>query len=295
MELQWELIFFTVFIAWSAGLFGTQALMVALDRPEGVRTQFISWVCSAVLLVIGGVAVFLHLQHWERIFNGFGHLSSGITQEFIAILVLAVVALVYLIFLRKSENGASVPKWLAWVAVVAAAALVLITAHSYMMAARPAWSTWLWPACIMGNALALGPVSFVVLVAFSEEGGFKSLGLMALAGTALNFVATTAYAVFLQTSASAFTEVGYYFDPTHPTGAMADIAGSVSSQAPLLWGVAVTIGALVPLVSCFVAWRKGSASNWRIWGLVALVCLLIGAIAIRVVFYNLGFSVFMFY
>ena len=111
MELQWPLIVFTTLVAWSAGLFGTQALMAAFGT--GKRAQVPAWICSAVLLAAGGIAVFFHLEHWERIFNGFGHLTSGITQELIAIVVLAAVAVAYLVMLRKSDDGASVPTWLA--------------------------------------------------------------------------------------------------------------------------------------------------------------------------------------
>ena len=35
--------------------------------------------------------------------------------------------------------------------------------------------------------------------------------------------------------------------------------------------------------------------DWRLWGTVAVVCALAGAVALRVVFYELGLSVFMFY
>ena len=127
MELQWPLIVFTTLVAWSAGLFGTQALMAVFG--VGKKAQVPAWVCSAVLLAAGGIAVFFHLEHWERIFNGFGHLTSGITQELIAIVVLAVVAVAYLVLMRKSDDGASVPKWLAWVAVALSVVLVAVMAH----------------------------------------------------------------------------------------------------------------------------------------------------------------------
>lgn len=90
------------------GLFGTQALMAAFGtrtrgrrcrpdrerRPSGRRRRD------------RGV---LPPRHWERIFNGFGHLTSGITQELIAIVVLAAVAVAYLVMLRKSDDGAMRP------------------------------------------------------------------------------------------------------------------------------------------------------------------------------------------
>ena len=287
MELQWPLIIFTTLVVWSAGLFGTQALMAVFG--VGKRAQVPAWVASVVLLAVGGIAVFFHLEHWERIFNGFGHLTSGITQELIAIVVLAVVAVAYLALMRKSDDGASVPRWLAWLSVALSAVLVAVMAHSYTMAARPAWDSVLWILYVLGNACVLGPATFALLSALKGEG---SEGKAPLAGAALNAAAAAAFAIFLQLSAGSFASVGLYFDPTHPTKAMADAAATVGVQAPLLWLGAVAVGALVPLVAAFMGKRT---KNWKLWAPVAVIAALIGAVCMRVVFYNLGLSVFMFY
>ena len=299
MELQWPLILFTTLVAWSAGLFGTQALMAVFG--VGKKAQVPAWVCSAVLLAAGGIAVFFHLEHWERIFNGFGHLTSGITQELIAIVVLAVVAIVYLVLMRKSDDGASVPKWLAWVSVALSVVLVAVMAHSYTMAARTAWDSALWILYVLGNACVLGPATFLLVLAAGGPGDQPAdraadagapAGRTALAGAALNALAALAFAIFLQLSAGSFADVGLYFDPTHPTKAMADAAATVAAQAPLVWLGAVAVGALVPLVAAFLGRRSG---NWRLWAPVAIVAALAGAVCMRVAFYNLGLSVFMFY
>ena len=299
MELQWPLILFTTLVAWSAGLFGTQALMAVFG--VGKRAQVPAWVASAVLLAAGGIAVFFHLEHWERIFNGFGHLTSGITQELIAIVVLAVVAVAYLVLMRKSDDGASVPKWLAWVAVALSVVLVAVMAHSYTMAARPAWDSVLWILYVLGNACVLGPATFLLVLAAGgpgdppaerAAGAGAPAGLAALAGAALNALAALAFAAFLQLSAGSFADVGLYFDPTHPTKAMADAAATVASQAPLLWLGAVAVGAFVPLAAAFMGRRTGS---WKLWAPAAIIAALVGAVCMRVAFYNLGLSVFMFY
>ena len=301
MELQWPLILFTTLVAWSAGLFGTQALMAVFG--VGKKAQVPAWVCSAVLLAAGGIAVFFHLEHWERIFNGFGHLTSGITQELIAIVVLAVVAVAYLVLMRKSDDGASVPKWLAWLSVALSVALVAVMAHSYTMAARPAWDSVLWILYVLGNACVLGPATFLLLSALAAggpgdqpaeraAGAGAPAGLAALAGAAANALATLAFAIFLQLSAGSFADVGLYFDPTHPTRAMADAAATVGAQAPLLWLGVVAVGAIVPLAAAFVGRRTG---NWKLWAPVAIAAALVGAVCMRVAFYNLGLSVFMFY
>ena len=301
MELQWPLILFTTLVAWSAGLFGTQALMAVFG--VGKKAQVPAWVASAVLLAAGGIAVFFHLEHWERIFNGFGHLTSGITQELIAIVVLAVVAVAYLVLMRKSDDGASVPKWLAWLSVALSVVLVAVMAHSYTMAARPAWDSVLWILYVLGNACVLGPATFLLLSALAAggpgdqpaeraAGAGAPAGLAALAGAALNALAALAFAAFLQLSAGSFADVGLYFDPTHPTRAMADAAATVGAQAPLLWLGVVAVGAIVPLAAAFVGRRTG---NWKLWAPVAIAAALVGAVCMRVAFYNLGLSVFMFY
>ena len=292
MELQWPLILFTTLVAWSAGLFGTQALMAVFG--VGKKAQVPAWVASAVLLAAGGIAVFFHLEHWERIFNGFGHLTSGITQELIAIVVLAVAAVAYLVLMRKSDDGASVPKWLAWVAVALSVVLVAVMAHSYTMAARPAWDSVLWILYVLGNACVLGPATFLLVLAAGGPGDQPAdraadagapAGRTALAGAALNALAALAFAIFLQLSAGSFADVGLYFDPTHPTKAMADAAATVASQAPLLWLGAVAVGAFVPLAAAFMGRRTGS---WKLWAPAAIIAALVGAVCMRVVFYNLG-------
>ena len=213
MELQWPLIVFTTLVAWSAGLFGTQALMAAFG--VGKKAQVPAWIASAVLLAVGGIAVFFHLEHWERIFNGFGHLTSGITQELIAIVVLAAVAVAYLVMLRKSDDGASVPKWLAWLSVALSVALVAVMAHSYTMAARPAWDSVLWILYVLGNACVLGPATFAFLMAAAPPAGQPAgraadagapAGLAALVGAAANALAALAFAIFLQLSAGSFAD-----------------------------------------------------------------------------------------
>ena len=253
------------------------------------------------MLAAGGIAVFFHLEHWERIFNGFGHLTSGITQELIAIVVLAVAAVAYLVLMRKSDDGASVPKWLAWVSVALSVVLVAVMAHSYTMAARPAWDSVLWILYVLGNACVLGPATFLLVLAAggprdqpaerAADAGAPA-GRTALIGAAANALAALAFAIFLQLSAGSFADVGLYFDPTHPTKAMADAAATVGAQAPLLWLGAVAVGALVPLAAAFLGKRTG---NWKLWAPVAIAAALAGAVCMRVVFYNLGLSVFMFY
>ena len=74
MELQWPLIIFTTLLAWSCGVFATQGVLAL--KGEGKEIQLPALITSVVLLAVSGIAVFFHLQHWERIFNGFGSSCS---------------------------------------------------------------------------------------------------------------------------------------------------------------------------------------------------------------------------
>lgn len=292
MELQWPLILFTTLLAWAAGVFGAQCLYAL--RGQGTRAQMPALITSAVLLVVGGIAVFFHLEHWERIFNGFGHITSGITQELIAIVVFVVIAVAYFAMARKSYDGGTLPKGMAWAAIAISVILAAVCAHSYMMPARPAWDSVLEVLSIVGAALLLGPATCAVVLAAKGEDA-DACGLPAVVGSAIGAVCTAAYAAFIQMSAGAFSQVGCYFDPTHPTKAVADAAATVGAQAPLLWLGAVVVGAVVPLAVCVLARKKGDAASWKLLGGAAVVAALVGAVCLRVAFYNVGLSVFMFY
>ena len=292
MELQWPLILFTTLTAWACGVFGGAGVLAL--KGAGKKSQAALVVASVVLLAAGGIAVFFHLQHWERIFNGFGHITSGITQELIAIVVFVVVAVAYFVALRKSADGGTVPAGLAWAAIVISVVLAAVCAHSYMMPARPAWNSVLEVASIVGAACLMGPATCAAVLAARGDDA-SACGLPAVVGSAVGAVCTAAYAAFMQMSGGAFTQVGNYFDPTHPTKAMADVGAVAGDQAALLWLGAVVVGAIVPLACCAIAKRKGEAASWKAFGAVAVVAALAGAIMLRVAFYNMGLSVFMFY
>ena len=294
MELQWPLILFTTFVAWSAGLFGAQG--VAALAGEGKRAQMPALVASAALLALGGIAVFFHLEHWERIFNGFGNPTSGITQELVCVVVVAVLMVVAFVMLRKSDDadGApALPKWLAVCAVVAAALLVLVTGHSYMMASRPAWDSMLGPLSLLGAACALGPATFAVIEAVRTEASGKVVALAAVAGAAVNAALSGAYLVAMEMSSSSYTDVGYYYDPTHPTAGMVDVAALSPFAGESVAMVVVTvIAVLVPVAAAVLGRRSG---QWKLWGSVATACALIGAVALRMAFYSVGASVYLLY
>ncbi|MDR1184278.1 MAG: hypothetical protein LBK67_05730, partial [Coriobacteriales bacterium] len=237
MELQWPLMIFTLFICLGAGTFGVAGLLAGLGRAQEV--QIPATILSLVAIIMGGIASFLHLQHWDRIFNGFGHLTSGITQELIGIVIFAVVAVIYLVLARRGR----VPSWAGWLALVISVALVIVMSLSYSMSARPVWDSpllWLYylASAILSGALV---VSVLASVKKTED---TLIPKIVLGASALTLVALIAYTIFIPSVASSFTSVGNYFDPTHPTKVMADPQGMLSGfltgdQALLFWGGAL--------------------------------------------------------
>lgn len=310
MELQWPLILFTTFVAWSAGLFGAQG--AAALAGEGRRAQMPSLIGSAVLLAVGGIAVLFHLEHFERIFNGFGNPTSGITQELVCVVVVGALMVVAFVVLRRAAGGdgaPALPKWLAALMIAAAALLVLVTGHSYMMAARPAWDSPLGPLTLLGAACAAGPLTFAVIgaIAGGADGAVaggapgaaparaagRAVGIAAIVGSAANAALSVAYLAFMAASTASHTAVGYYFDPTHPTAGMVDVSAlSPFAAGSLPVAVVAVVAALAP-VACAIAGRK--TGNWKVWGAAGALCAVAGAVALRMAFYSAGASVYLFY
>ena len=183
MELQWPLILFTTLTAWACGVFGGAGVLAL--KGAGEKSQQLLAILSCALLALGGIAVFFHLQHWERIFNGFGHITSGITQELIAIVVFVVIAVAYFVsWLRKSDDGGIAARVDGCgVAIAISVVLAAVCAHSYMMPARPADSVL--RRLHRGRRLACSarPPARWVLAAKGEDAG--ACGLPAVAGSAI--------------------------------------------------------------------------------------------------------------
>lgn len=290
MELHWPLILFTTLGAASAGVFAIQGIYALAGK--GKKAQLPALIVSVVLLVASGIAVFFHLEHWERIFNGFGHITSGITQELIAIVAIAVVMVVYFASLRRSEDGGTVPKWCAILAVVVAVALVVVMGMSYMMSARPAWNNVFQVLSLLGYALAVGVAIFAAIDAKAESdssfhGPLLLVGAIAQAICGIGFIFT------MSNTVGSFISLGNYYDPNHPTAGMV----SASDYSPFAEDTVVfTVCAIVLVIVAIAFAIFGKLSKkWMVAGIGAAACAMIGAACLRAVFFACGGSVFMFY
>lgn len=302
MELQWPLIIFTTLLAWSCGVFATQGALAL--KGEGREVQLPALIASVALLAVSGVAVFFHLQHWERIFNGFGHITSGITLEFIGCVVFFVVLVVYFLMMRRAEDGMA-PKWCGVLAIIMGVAMPAITGDSYLMEAIPVWDTFLLPVYYVFNAVFFGGLSVLVIAALTKCDDVNDTAIwLAIGGGVATAVALIAYAVFINSLGGVYSDITYYFDPTLPDSSMIDVqedfVGTVlaGSNAPLFWIGAVIVGVALPVVAAFMAKRAlAGGKQQQVLPLAGagLACALAGGICWRMILYMVAVSIFALY
>ncbi len=288
METQWPLVIFTLFVCVSCGLIGAESLL--LYKGRGNKIMFPVLIASAVALVVGGLGAFTHLQHWERIFNGFGHITSGITQELIGCVLMGIIMVIWFVFwYRKKE----ITKPIAIASFVVAAVMVIATAHSYLMAARPAWSFLI--VYYVGNACLLGSVALWLVASFVKESDLAPAGAkMAFWGSIIGIATTVIYVISLATQS--VWDFGYYADPTAlttpPTHVDSLIGVMLAGQAAGWFWVGMVCAVLV-LVCAVLA--KKNAYNVKVTSIVAGVCALVTSVCLRVAIYVVAYSMYLMY
>ncbi|AJC12662.1 hypothetical protein JI75_08395 [Berryella intestinalis] len=295
MELQWPLILFTFFVCLSSGILFVQGLLSFLGKAR--ELQLASLVASAASLAVGGVAVFMHLEHWERIFNGFGHITSGITQELIGVVLMGVVIVLFFLMMRRSEDG-SVPAGVSVAAMVVPALMVFVTGHSYNMPALPSWNTPMLEVFYLANAACLGALSVLIIAAVKKaSAAFGTLSQVAFIAALAQLAAVAIYAAVIANSAGSYAQPGMYFDPTLP-----DVAVTVPSavffqmftgdMALAFWGGSILLGCCIPAVAAFLA--KRAAESGRVLSLagIGLASVVVGTLCWRGILYVVALSVF---
>lgn len=293
MELQWPLILFTTLTAWACGVFGCQGVLAL--KGAGKKSQQLLAVVSCVLLALGGIAVFFHLQHWERIFNGFGHITSGITLEFIGVIVFMICLAVFFLMGRRAEDGEA-PKWCGVFAMIVGAGMTAVTGDSYLMPALPVWDTPLLVVFYLCNMLAMGGIALLIIgAAVKSADGEDFASKTALAGLAVQLVVLIAYAASITFGADSYAELGMYFDPTLPDVAMVDVAAVVNvlggTYAPMFWAGAIVLGTIVPAVVVFLGKKANSEKKLGFY-IAAIVCLMAGGIMWRCITYLVALHAF---
>lgn len=289
MEAQWPLIIFTLFVCLTCGIFGAMSILAL--KGQGRQLQFTSLISATVSLAIGGLGAFLHLEHWERIFNGFGHITSGITQELIGCVALAVIIVAWFVVLR---GGKEIPKALAWITLAVAVLMLVATGHSYLMPARPAWGIAL-VVFYVANACLLGAVAmWLISIMKKDEASEGSSIQFALVGSVVQLAAMAVYTIAC--SMTKFADFGFYADPTSmttaPTHVDSLLAIMVSGDGALMFWCSIAC-AVVALVCAIAAKKKVGAS--KPYMIIAVIVAIASSILFRVLFYQLGFAMVLLY
>jgi anaerobic dimethyl sulfoxide reductase subunit C (anchor subunit) len=289
MEAQWPLIIFTLFVCLTCGLLAAISILTLRGKGESLQLPALAVAFSS--LVIGGIASFLHLQHWERLFNGFGHITSGITQEMIGCVALGIVMVLWFIILRGKKP---IAKALAWVTLAVALLMVIATAHSYYMAARPAWGLSL-VAFYLGNACLLGAVFLWLLAIVRHDDAAETAGVnMMIVGALAQLVADV---IFVASCAPAkLADFGHFVDPTRITIVPTHIDSLATyilagDGALVFWSSIVCV---VVALSCAIAAKRKIGSSSTLMG-IALLVAVTTSLLFRVLIYMVGYPVFLLY
>ena len=289
METQWPLVIFTLFVCLTCGIFGAMSILAL--KGQGRQLQFTSLVTATVSLALGGFGAFLHLEHWERIFNGFGHITSGITQELIGCVALAIIIVAWFIVLR---GGKEIPKALAWVTIVVAVLMVIATGHSYLMPARPAWGIalivfYLANACLLGAA-----AMWLIAIMKKDEAAEASSIRFTFIAAIVQLVADAIYTIAC--SMTKFADFGFYADPTQMTTPTTHVDSllsiMVAGDGALMFWCSIAC-AVVALICAIAAKKKVGAS--KPYMIIAVIVAFAASILFRVLFYQLGFSMVLLY
>ena len=288
METQWPLVVFTFFVCMSSGVLATEAFL--LYKGKAQKLMMPSLIVSAVALVIGGLGSFTHLQHWERIFNGFGHITSGITQEIIGCVLMGLIMILwFVIWYRKKE----ITKPVAIITIIVCAVMVVTTGHSYMMSARPAWTFVL--VYYIGNAVMLGGVSMWGIITLRKEDDLQDTGKKLAFWGGVIGLGTTVLFTICQLFVNVW-DFGYYADPTAMTTApthVSSLFGEIvcGSAAIFFWATIVT-GVLL-LVSVYLSKKKNEKIKPAVYPIVAIVCVFATSVFMRIVIYIIGYAMYL--
>ncbi len=275
MTLSWHLLAFVACAIAASSILGYQGALAMGGRDRGLQAP--ATVCALVLAVAGLAAGVLRLGRLDHVLNVFGHLSSGISQGYLAVLLLVVVALVDLVALRRAEEEGRLPVWCAVLSVAAALFGVYGVAANLTATGLSALKTGLVAAYLLAGAVACGGLACSAIGAVRQE--CPSRGGLALAGAAGSVLAGVLAVVCvgvlpgLARHGSPIVSSPFGFVGISPSQAFGVTAAS-SPATGVFWLLAVALGAVLPLALALV--------GRRLKGLPALVCSALGAVCVPV-------------
>ena len=260
------------FIALAVAFFTTKFSDEQLKKIDRMTT------IPVVVLVAGFICAFFHLaspMHAFGVFAGLG--ASPLSNELLAGVVFAVLAIVYWIVALAGKLGEGARKGFAAVVAVMAVVFACFTGAAYMMETIASWNTPMVPVAVLGFSL-LGGVSLGVLVLAlsgaledAAKGGFKMAAPVVLVvGLVLGI-------------AGLLVQVMSVFGMGNALVDGADLVAAAS--APMWIGVVCMV---VAAAAAFMALRNSKSTALAV---AAPVLAIVGVFAARLAFYAVQLSV----
>ena len=260
------------FIALAVAFFTTKFSDEQLKKIDRMTT------IPVVVLVAGFICAFFHLaspMHAFGVFAGLG--ASPLSNELLAGVVFAVLAIVYWIVALAGKLGEGARKGFAAVVAVMAVVFACFTGAAYMMETIASWNTPMVPVAVLGFSL-LGGVSLGVLVlalsgalADAANGGFKMAALAVLVvGLVLGIAG-------LMVQVMSVSGMG---------NALVDGAALVAAASAPMW-----IGVVCMVVAAAAAFMALRNSKSTALAAAAPVLAIVGVFAARLAFYAVQLSV----
>lgn len=260
------------FIALAVAFFTTKFTDEQLKKIDRMAT------IPVVVLVAGFICAFFHLaspMHAFGVFAGLG--ASPLSNELLAGVVFAVLAIVYWIVALAGKLGEGARKGFAAVVAVMAVVFACFTGAAYMMETIASWNTPMVPVAVLGFSL-LGGVSLGVLVLAlsgaledAAKGGFKMAALAVLiVGLVLGIAGLLVQVMSVSGMGNALVDG-------------ADLVAAAS--APMWIGVVCMV---VAAAAAFMALRNSKSTALAV---AAPVLAIVGVFAARLAFYAVQLSV----
>ena len=260
------------FIALAVAFFTTKFSDEQLKKIDRMTT------IPVVVLVAGFICAFFHLaspMHAFGVFAGVG--ASPLSNELLAGVVFAVLAIVYWIVALAGKLGEGARKGFAAVVAVMAIVFACFTGAAYMMETIASWNTPMVPVAVLGFSLLGGICLGVFVLALSgaledaAKGGFK---MAALAVLIVGLVLGVAGLLVQVMSVSGMGN------------ALVDGADLVAAASAPMW-----IGVVCMVVAAAAAFMALRNTKSTALAAAAPVLAVVGVFAARLAFYAVQLSV----
>ncbi len=278
MGNEWTLAFFTALAALGTGTFIGVGASEWWGKAEYVRAP--GAVMALVALACSGIPAILHLGHPERIFGALGHPTSGIFMEALLSGLTGLCLIAYLIALKKDASSQTRKK-ITLIGAVPAILLAFAVGDTYVMSSRPAWDTLILPLVYLASAGVMGCFSLNLLLGRNES-----------TRTTLTMKRTTLVALGIQAVLIVAYLVVLAVAP-HPDVTRSATRVLAGNLALLFWVGIVLIGLLVP--GALVVLQKAEKLSTSAGAMFGLMCVFVGAIAFRLMMFNLGTNIWQFF